>query len=334
MCLAGRPFSTIFILTAFSAILLMLSTTDPRAFAQQQQGDQEIVANLATGRVVFCVTRDGILVGAASNDKAEPGSYAPLFVPLVGGHVAVLLGAVEWMQLNSKKPPVRLDNLLTQVRFAATRSTVYSESNEAGDIEGLGIGFLDQFRPVAGLLHHELKLKEDEPIVQILVIGYEKDYGPEAWLLNYRVQQRELQDNYFDTLVLRPSYTQLYPPEKGEPRTIIEHRYPPDIPGPTLAELLGRNDPRLIPIRSADRLTDKAAQLILDGASQKAASESVTAFLRGALTATSPPDTKLTIAILREGDRFDWIIPPAETPKKPTEKRADDAPTLRGPHHE
>ena len=41
----------------------------------------------------------------------------------------------------------------------------------------------------------------------------------------------------------------------------------------------------------------------------------------------------LTLAILREGDRFDWIIPPAEPAKKPDEKRADDAPTLRGPHH-
>lgn len=330
---AVRLLPTIVILMACAAILLMMIAAGPRAHAQQQQGGEEIVANLATGRVIFCVTRDAILVGAASNEKVEQGSHSPLFVPLVGGHVAVLLGAVEWVEVNSKKPPVRLDDLLLQVRFAATRSTVYSESDEAGDIEGLGIGFLDRFRPVAGQLHHELKIKEDEPIVQILVVGYETGYGPEAWLINYRVQQRELQDNYFDTLVLRPSYTQLYPPEKGAPRTLVEHRYPANLPGPTLLEMLGQNDQRLIPIRTADPVTGKAAQLILDGASQKAASEGVTAFLRGALTVTGSPDTKLTLAILHEGDRFDWIIPPPETLKKPDEKRADDAPTLRGPHH-
>ena len=330
---AIHPFSAILLSTALAAILV-IGVASPRAISQQKEGGQEIVANLASGRVVFCVSRDGILVGATNNDKAEVGSHAPLFVPLTGGHVAVMLGAVEWVELNSGKPPVRLDSLLADVQVTAKRTAAYAENDEAGDIEGLGIGFLDRFRPVAGLLHHELKIKEDEPIVQILVVGYETGYGAEAWLLNYRVQQRELQDNYFDTLVLRPSYTQLYPPEKGAPRTIVEHRYPADMPGPTLEELLGRNDARLIPVRSESPVTGKAAQFILDGASQKAASEGVTAFLRGALTATSPPGTKLTLAILREGDRFDWIIPPAEPAKKPDEKRADDAPTLRGPHHE
>jgi hypothetical protein len=330
---AFRCLSTNLILVAAAAVSLLCGHTPPAA-AQQKQGGEEIVANLATGRVVFCVSRDGIIVGAVTNDKAEPGSHAPLFVPLVGGHVAVLLGAVEWVEVNSNKPPVRLDQLLADLPFKAMRSTVYSEANEAGDIEGLGMRFLEAFRPVAGLLHHQVNIKEDEPLVQILVIGYEQDYGPEAWLLNYLVQQRELEDNYFDTLVLRPSYTQLYPPEKGEPRTIVEHRYPADMPGPTLAELLGRNDSRLISIRQESPVTGKAAQFVLDGASQKAASEGVTAFIRGALTATSPPDSKLTLAILREGDRFDWIVPPTDMPKKPTEKRADDAPTLRGPHHQ
>lgn len=326
------PFSAILIVAAVAALLLV-NPSGPRAFAQQG-GSEEIVANLAMGRVVFCVTRDAILVGAATSDKAEPGSHAPLFVPLVGGHVAVLLGAVEWEELNSHKPPVRMDNVLGEVRFAAPRSTAYSQSDEAGDVEGLGIGFLERFRPVVAELHHELKIKEDQPILQILVVGYEKDYGPEAWLLGYRVEQRELQDNYFDTLVSRPSYTQLYPPEKGAPRTLVETRYPPDAPGPTLLELLGQNDSRLIPIRASDPLAGKAAQLLLDGQGPKAASEGVTAFLRGALAATGTPDTKLTLAILHEGDRFDWIIPPTETFKKPDEKRDADAPTLRGPHHE
>ncbi len=72
---------------------------------------------------------------------------------------------------------------------------------------------------------------------------------------------------------------------------------------------------------------------MLDGATQKANSEPATAFFRQALQATAPTDSKLTIAILHEGDRFDWIIPPPEAEFKTDEKRDPSAPTLRAPHH-
>lgn len=314
----------------FVAALLLIPAT-PRVHAQE--GSHEIVANLAAGRVIIWVTHDAILVGAESQ-KSEPGSHSPLFVPLTNGHVAVLLGAVEWEEPNAGKQPVRLDRELAAIASVPGHPVKTLETNEAGDLESLGLAFLERFRPIASQIHHEIPMKPDEPIVQILVVGYQKDYGPEAWVLSYKLQQRELRDDFWDTLVSRPTYTQLYPPEKREPKTLVEFRYPAESADPTLAQLIGENDARLIPLRSADPKVGQAVQQVLDGAAQKALSEGATAFLQGALKATSAPDTKLTLAVLREGDHFDWIIPPPETLEKPSnQKRDSDAPTLRAPHH-
>ena len=191
---------------------------------------------------------------------------------------------------------------------------------------------LERLRAVTSELHHELKLKEDEPIVQILIVEYQKDYGPEAWIISYKLEQRLLRGDYWDTLAKRPSYVQLYPPEKKDPHTIVEFKYPPEIKGSSLQEMLQQNDSRLIPIRSADPKVGQAAQLMLDGATQKANSEPATVFFRKALEVTAPPESKLTIAILHEGDRFEWIIPPPEELKR-DDKRDPTAPTLRAPHH-
>jgi hypothetical protein len=195
------------------------------------------------------------------------------------------------------------------------------------------MAFLERLRPVTGELHHDLGLKPDEPVIQLVIAGYQKGYGPEAWVLTYRLQQRQLRDDYWDTLALRPSYLQLYPPEKHDPRTLVEFRYPPETKGPTLQQLLEENDQRLVSVRHSDPKAGEAAQEILDGASQKSNSEGATAFLRGAMAATAAPGSNLTLAILHEGDRFEWIIPPEEVPAKPDEKRDSSAPTLRAPHH-
>jgi hypothetical protein len=309
----------------------------PASHAQLQplQPSKEVVANLASGRVIIWFTHDAMLVGAVSHNT-EPGSHSPLFVPLNNGHVAVLLGAVEWQEPNSGKAPVRLDTVLQGIQQAANHSLEGLQPNEAGDIEVMGMTFLNCLRPVVADLHHEVPMKSDQPLVQVVLAGYEKDYGPEAWVLTYHLQQRELRDDYWDTLVSRPDYTQLYPPEKKDPRTLLEVRFPADAGGgPTLAELLGENDPRLVPLRSADPKVGQAVQQLVDGAGQKADSVPATTFFQAALKATSAPDAKLTLAILHEGDRFDWIIPPPEGELKPGEQKRDsDAPTLRAPHHQ
>jgi len=297
------------------------------------QSDREIIANLATGRVIICVARDALIVGAVS-EQTEAGAHGPLFVPMNGGHVAVLLGAVEWIVLNSGTKPVRLDAQWAEAAQHGGHGTYALEENEAGDIETPSLAFLETLRAIGSHLHHPLGLKSNEPLIQVVVAGYEKDYGPEAWLVSYSVDQHELKNDYWDTLIQRPSYVQLYPPEKGEPRTIMEVRYPPEIKGSTLAQLLGQNDPRLIPVRNADAKIAQAAQQILDGESNKAAPDPAIAFVRGAMMATITPDERPALAVLREGDRFDWVIPSPETLKPADENRDPNAPTLRAPHHQ
>jgi hypothetical protein len=330
---AAFPLHAIFIAIIFITALLLIPSS-PRAQLQKGTASgQEIVANLAAGRVVVCVTKDAILVGAEST-KSEPGSHSPIFVPLVGGHVAILLGAVEWVELNSGKPPFRMDYELSKIgRIKTVQTPLDADPHEAADLEVLGIALLERLRGVTSELHHELKLKEGEPIFQVLLVGYQKDYGPEAWVISYKLQQRLLRGDYWDTLAQRPSYLQLYPPEKKAPHEIVEFRYPPEMKGSTLQELLQQNDQRLIPIRSSDPKVGQAAQQILDGATQKVGSEPATVFFRQAMLATASQGSKLTIAIMREGDKFDWIIPPPEGELKADDKRDPTAPTLRAPHH-
>ncbi|MGH9593321.1 MAG: hypothetical protein ACRD5L_09540, partial [Bryobacteraceae bacterium] len=300
--------------------------------AKAQQSDQEIVANLAAGRVLLCVTRDSIIIGASA-DNVEPGSHAPMIVPMDAAHIAVVLGAAEWVEPGSGKPPVRLDEIVSHLRGVAGHAMPITEANEAGDIEAVGIAFLEKIRPIVARMHHPLNLKPEEPLVELILVDYEKDYGPEAWLLSYTVRQRELENDYWDTLVMRPSFTQLYPPEKKQPKTVVEVSYPADPAGPTIADLLGQNDQRLASVRSSDPKVAQAAQQMLDGEANKAASDPATAFLRGALQATSAPDAKLALAVLHENDRFDWVIAsPEPLPKINDTKRDADAPTLRKPH--
>jgi hypothetical protein len=325
------PFAYYFTFSGL-VLLLALAGLSGCSAARAQDSNSEFVANLSSGRVIICVARDAMLVGAAS-ESTEPGSHSPLFVSMNGGHVGVLLGATEWVELHTTRPSVRMDAELAAVGNIGARPSVALEQNEAGEIEAVGIAFLERFRVIAARLHHDLGLKGDEPVIQMIIAGYTKGYGPEAWLLNYRVRQRELRDGYMDTQALRPSYIQLYPPEKNEPRTLVEVRYPPEIPGPTLLQLLGQNDARLRPVRTADPKVNQAAQYILDGAATRAAGEPTSIFLRDALTATKSQESKLTLAILRDNDRFDWVIPPPEPLRKPSdEKRDPTAPTLRAPH--
>src|SRR5574341_1138988 len=67
--------------------------------ATAQGREEEVVANLATGRALFCVTKEGIVVATVHSPapSADPGARAPAVVELPGGRIAILLGAVEWV---------------------------------------------------------------------------------------------------------------------------------------------------------------------------------------------------------------------------------------------
>jgi hypothetical protein len=312
-----------------TAILLSAGLVCARPAAAQYEAKEEVVANLAAGRVTIFVARDAILFAIAST-TAEAASRPPLVVPLSGRRIAVLFGAVEWVQPATGRPPLRLDRELPRL-LGEVAGPKRLEAEHTGDIESLGTAMLEPLRAAAAMLHGKIEFPEEELLLQMLIVGYAADYGPEVWLLKYRMRQDFLRDDYWRTRVLRPIYEQLYPPEKGQPRTLIEARYPPEDTEPGLPELLAQNDPRLARVRSATPLTAKAAERLAKGESHKTETEAAMEFFRAALNATIPAETELAIGIIRERQGLEWVIAPRERPEtaEVTKPREPGAPTLQ-----
>src|SRR6202790_1551576 len=82
---------------SIGALVTLLGLSAPRAFAQQppEAPAQEIVANLAAGRVVIAVVKDAILIATVEN-PIEAGTSPPTPVPLGSVRAGVILGSVDW----------------------------------------------------------------------------------------------------------------------------------------------------------------------------------------------------------------------------------------------
>jgi hypothetical protein len=329
------PPSALFLFVFTCAHLWFLS---PFTFAQEPS-DQEVAVNLAEGRVVICAAKDGIIL-AGMDARGETGSRPPAIDVLSAERMAVMLGGVEWVQPDSKDKPVRLDGEFRSLAAAALNTGGQKDSGfRASDIESIGIAVLERLRVLAGTLHHKINLGEDEPLIRIVLAGYVLDYGPEAWTIDYHIRQDELGNDIWRTRVLRPSYNQLYPPEKGKPKTFMEVRYPPENRAtgePELLDLLQQNDSRLTKIRATNELQAKSVTLAVEGQSQKSDSASLVNFLKAALPAITPAETKLTMAKVDYDGGFQWIIAPPKAPappagEKPPEKTPEEPerPTLR-----
>lgn len=312
----------------------------PSASARQSS-DQEVAVNLAEGRVVMCATKDAIIL-AATDTHGESGSRPPEIVAISGARMGVILGAVEWVLPESQDKPVRLDAEFARLVAAALNTGGGGQKDEgfrASDIESIGIAVLERLRVLAAALHHKVTLREDEPLVRIVLAGSVLNYGPEAWVIDYHIQQDSLGNDLWRTRVSRPSYNQLYPPEKGKPKTLMEVRYPPEnraSADPELLDLLQRNDARLAKIRAATPVEEKSVTLAAGGQSQKSDAASLIDFLKAALPAITSPETKLVMAKVDYDAGFHWIIQPPKAPappagQKPNEKTPEEPerPSLR-----
>jgi hypothetical protein len=295
---------------------------------------QEVAVNLAEGRVVICAAKDGIIV-ATVDAHNEPDSPPPVVVALGGSRAAVMMGAVEWVQPESKDAPVRLDFEFPRLAAAALHSPVQQkDAASASDIEAVGVAVLERLRLLAGQLHNKINLSEDEPLLRIVLVDYVEGYGPEAWTLDYHIRQEELAADYWQTRVLRPSYTQLYPPDKGQPHTLVEVRYPPANRAkddPELLDLLHQNDPRLSAIRAANEIVARSVTSVVDGQSQKSTAASDIDFLKSALRAVAPHQAQLTMANVDFQRGFQWVLePPKSATPPPTETKPQEpgAPSL------
>jgi len=304
---------------------MLLTATS--AWAQED----EIVANVSGGRVLVLVARDSIIFGAI-NQPLEAHGVPPRVATIDTRHIGIFFGAEEW-QIPAQPRPIRLDRGFEQVGRPDPRYQQPADSES--DLELVGETFLEKLRPLASQLHHKIDLKPDEPLLEIILIGYApKDYGPEVWLIEYRVEQESLgsQADYLQTRPLRPRFTQLYPPEKHEAHTLIEARFPADSPEVPLMGLIQQNDPRIARLKSSEQRFAKVIELIERGQAQKADSKDSADFMRMVLPLLAG-GADFFEGTMGENSRFEWIVPPEEPVEKEQQvedkNRPPEAPTLR-----
>jgi hypothetical protein len=293
------------------------------ARGQTQGREDEIVANLAGGRVIVHVARDGNIVFAAINAPVEAGGVPPRVVEVDARHVAVLLGASEW-RLPADPNPVRLDRNFQRIQ-ARDPKYQYDAGEAEPDLETIGVAVLEKLRPLTAQLHHKIDLAADDPLLEMVLIGYApNNYGPEVWTVEYRVQQQQVatRGEYWQTRILRPRFTQLYPPEKHAPRMIVEARYPAELKSPTLMAMIQADDPAIAQLRGADPRFAKVIESVDKGQAQKASPTDSADFLRALLPLIADKQSFI-LAKMEEQRGFDWIVPPEE-PVERAKKTPED----------
>ena len=308
-----------------SAIVLVCA-----AASAQQDREEEIVASLAGGRVIVHAARDVILF-AAIDQPIEDRSIPPRVVEIDSTHVGVVLGAAEWQSPAAPKA-IRMDRDLPRISGKNPRYEGYAGEAEP-DLETIGTSFLEKLRGVVSRLHHKLDFPPDLPLFEVVVIGYgPNDYGPEVWTIEYRIEQEEIatRGDFWQTRVLRPRFTQIYPPEKHAPHTLVEARYPADAKGPALLDLIQSNDPKVSRLRSGEPKFAKVLEAIEKGQAQKAVALDSADFLR-AVVPLLAGKASFMIGKLESQRGFDWIVPPDEPVEKVKEdkNRPPEAPSLR-----
>lgn len=313
-------------LRAFLFLLGLLLASAPAVPAQEE----EIVANLAGGRVLVHVAKDAIVFSAIDH-PLEIKSVPPRAAQIDPSHIGILFGASEW-QISAQPKPIRLDHDID--RPAPYDARHHQPGDPETDLEQIGVLFLERLRPLVSQLHHKIELKPDEPLFEMVLIGYAKDYGPEVWLIEFRAEQESVSatSDYWQTHILRPRFTQLYPPEKHEAKTLVEARFPADLPDTPLLGLIQQNDPRIARLRSSDARFAKVVDLIEKGQAQKANSTDAADFMRAALPLIAG-NAPFILGTMGEDGTFQWLVPPEESidPQKQAgdKNRPPDAPTLR-----
>jgi hypothetical protein len=323
-------------------ILIIVCACAQHAAAQQvtEQPTEEVVVNLAAGRVIIAVVKDAILIATIEN-PIEPQTHPPIPVQLNGRRVGILLGAVDWFSPSSQLELARLDRELPSLRGHLLnagpnpRLAQAAANVEAGDIEAVGQGLFERLNVVAADFHGKLDWPPDEPVVELILADYMEGYGPEVWRLTFTLRQEMQRMDYYDTHISHPSFSQIWPPEKGQPHSLMEFQYPPDTAQPALLDLLRQKDPRLQKIPASDTKMGEVANYLLEGQSNKILSVDATQFLRAALTTLGSANVRRTMAAINLESGFEWILRPPSEPKRPTaqkdQERPADAPSLLKP---
>jgi len=326
----------IFLMGVAAVISAFVSEPHARAQNSTDQPGEEVIANLAAGRVIVAVVKDAILIATVEN-PFEAQTHPPTPVPLSGDRAGVILGAVDWFSPSSRVQIARLDHDLPRVhghvKPQGPRLQAGVEGNEATDIEFVGEGLGDRLNEVVKNLHAKMDLPEGEPLVELVIADFIPGYGPEVWHVNYSIEQFPQRGDFWETRVPRPQFLQDWPPEKEEPRTLIEFDYPPALTIPTMLEMLRQKDPRLEKLSNSDSVMASVSSMLLKGISNKIPTADATQFLRAAIGTISPPKARQTMAVIGFQSGFTWILQPPSEPKPnlQQQERPAGAPTLLKP---
>jgi hypothetical protein len=318
-------------------MLLLVAVTTGSAQAEYEQHD-EFVADLAAGRLVVAVLKDAIFVGSVEN-RIEPDTRPPSIAPIGERRLGVLLGAIRWDSPSAGIEWARLDRELPQLHGQSAFSAAphlqgsAGPGEEAKDLEDIGNGLLERLNQVARNIHGPLDLRSDEPLTDLVLADYVPDYGAEVWVLQYMIQQSPERGEFWNTRVLQPRYTQLWPPGKGEPQTLMEVQYPAGA-SPTLLELLRQNVHLEAVAASSSEMT-AVADAFVHGDSRRISAAEGVPFLRACLNAVTPDGAREEIAVIGKEANFAWLIPPPPDTSsyKVTQarQRPPNAPTLLKP---
>ncbi|MGA7624640.1 MAG: hypothetical protein WB630_22915 [Candidatus Acidiferrales bacterium] len=327
------------------AIIVMIFCASAQNAAAQQVSEQpteEVVVNLAAGRVIIAVVKDAILIATIEN-PIEPQTHPPIPVQLNGRRAGILLGAVDWFSPSSQLELARLDRELPSLhgRFVNAgaapnpRLAQAAANQEAGDIETVAQGLFERLNVVAANFHGKLDWPADEPVAELILADYMEGYGAEVWKLTFTLTQEMQRLDYYDTHISHPRFSQIWPPEKGQPHTLMEFQYPQETAQPTLLDLLRQKDPRLQKTAALDAKMGEVANYFLEGQSNKILSVDATQFLRAALMTLSQANARQTMASIGLESGFEWILRPPPEPKRASaqkdQARPADAPSLLAP---
>lgn len=330
MSRAGRVVLASTIAAALCACLLIRT----KAQDDSQQTVEEVVVNQAAGRVVIAVVKHAILIATAEN-PIEPGTRPPVPTQVSSMRAGVVLGADEWASPSLQKDLGRLDQELPHLNSPSGTETPTLggavANSEASDIESIGNAVRRRLGELAGNIHNGLDWPAKSPIAQVVLADYAANYGPEVWQLTYSMEQEQQHGDYWVTNVDDPVYLQIWPPEKGQPHTLMEFDFPQKDASPSLLDLLKQKDPRLETVIQSDKTMATTANEFLIGDSLKIPANDATQFLRAAMAAITPLDQTQTMAIIRDENGFDWVLRPPAEPKLPKGTRPPGARSLGNP---
>jgi hypothetical protein len=331
--MSGRKFLSALGILILPGAAFFAPKARAQASSQQEHEGDEIAVNLAAGSATILVAKDGIVIVTLEN-PIEPNTRPPDIVALGSESAGVLFGAENW---HAFWPSALIASLGVELPHIHAQGAPSGPSLKAGNIgygnriEFIGRGVTERLRQLVSLFHAKLEVQEDEPVLELLLMNLDPREGSEVWLLQYTITQSQERGDFWQTSLSPPSYTQLWPPDKSHPRTLVSAQYPSDSSAPTLLDLLKKNDPRLAGL-SSDSTQAAVKDSILRGEVQKLKVADSTQFLRAAIDAIATKEQRQEVATI-DASGFAWILPPPPEEKQPepSKERPAGAPTLRKP---